>query len=185
MTTDDPSSRRDDPARTSPPSSDARTPPSSAPAPGAGPAAGPVPARDPATAGPATPSPTTPSPTTTNPATTRAAAAWLATAAALVVLALLIVLILQNQETVEVHYLGLAGSLPLGTALLIAAVAGGAIVLIVGVVRLTQLRVQARRARRREKQSPTRVAPGSVDGSTPSARTTRRERIGRDDPPGP
>lgn len=185
MTTDDPSSRRDDPARTSPPSSDARTPPSSAPAPGAGPAAGPVPARDPATAGPATPSPTTPSPTTTNPATTRAAAAWLATAAALVVLALLIVLILQNQETVEVHYLGLAGSLPLGTALLIAAVAGGAIVLIVGVVRLTQLRVQARRARRREKQSPTRVAPGTVDGSTPSARTTRRERIGRDDPPGP
>ena len=85
-----------------------------------------------------------------SPATTRAAAAWLATAAALVVLALLIVLILQNQEMVEVHYLGLSGSLPLGTALLIAAVAGGVIVMIVGVVRLTQLRVTARRARRRQ-----------------------------------
>ncbi len=175
MTTDDPSSRRDDPARTSPPSSDARTPPSFAPAPGEGSAAGPVPERDPATT----------SPTTTNPATTRAAAAWLATAAALVVLALLIVLILQNQETVEVHYLGLTGSLPLGTALLIAAVAGGAIVLIVGVVRLTQLRVQARRARRREKQSTKRSTPTTGDGSTPSARTTRREQSGHDDPPGP
>ncbi len=88
-------------------------------------------------------------------ATTRAAAAWLATAAALVVLALLIILILQNQKTVEVHYLGLAGSLPLGTALLIAAVAGGVIVMIVGVVRLTQLRVNARRVRRREAATTT------------------------------
>ena len=83
--------------------------------------------------------------------TTRAAAAWLATAVSLVILVLLIILILENQETVEVHYLGLQGSLPLGTALLIAAVAGGAIVTIVGVVRLTQLRVMARRARRRER----------------------------------
>jgi uncharacterized integral membrane protein len=93
-----------------------------------------------------------------SPATTRAAAAWLATAAALVVLALLIVLILQNQAMVEVHYLGLAGSLPLGTALLIAAVAGGVIVMIVGVVRLTQLRVNARRARRRQAGAAARRA---------------------------
>ncbi|WP_372594759.1 lipopolysaccharide assembly protein LapA domain-containing protein [Actinotalea sp.] len=82
--------------------------------------------------------------------TTRAAAAWFATAVSLVILVLLIILILENQETVEVRYLGLQGSLPLGTALLIAAVAGGAIVTIVGVVRLTQLRIMARRARRRE-----------------------------------
>ena len=107
-----------------------------------------------------------------NPATTRAAAAWLATAAALVVLALLIVLILQNQEMVEVHYLGLSGSLPLGTALLIAAVAGGVIVMIVGVVRLTQLRVTARRARRRQAgaagaaAAPGPRAPGGP-GTTP------------------
>lgn len=82
--------------------------------------------------------------------TTRAAAAWLATAVSLVILVLLIILILENQQTVRVTYLGLQGSLPLGTALLIAAVAGGAIVTIVGVVRLTQLRIMARRARRRE-----------------------------------
>jgi len=172
MTTDDPSHRSDDPrsrpdepVRTPQPSSTPRTAPPVATAPGAEPAAHPV--------------------TERSLATTRAAAAWLATAAALVVLALLIVLILQNQETVEVHYLGLAGSLPLGTALLIAAVAGGAIVLIVGVVRLTQLRVQARRARRRETESAKRTAPTTVDGSTPSTRTTRREQGGRNDAPGP
>jgi uncharacterized integral membrane protein len=85
-------------------------------------------------------------------ATTRAAAAWFATAVALILLMLLIILILQNQDVVKLHYLGLTGSLPLGTALFIAAVAGAAVVAIVGVVRLTQLRVTAHRARRLEVQ---------------------------------
>jgi uncharacterized integral membrane protein len=67
---------------------------------------------------------------------------------ALVLLVLLIILILQNQDVVKLHYLGFTGSLSLGTALFIAAVAGAAVVAIVGVVRLTQLRVTARRARR-------------------------------------
>ena len=77
--------------------------------------------------------------------TTRAAVAWFATSAAVVLLVLLIVLILQNQAMVTVHYLGLTGSLQLGTALLIAAVVGGSLVTIVGVVRITQLRLRARR----------------------------------------
>jgi len=93
-----------------------------------------------------------PTPSPNALATTRAAAAWLATAVALVLLVLLIILILQNQEVVKLHYLGLTGSLPLGMALFIAAVAGAAVVAIVGVVRLTQLRVTARRARRRQVQ---------------------------------
>jgi uncharacterized integral membrane protein len=83
-------------------------------------------------------------------ATTRAATAWLATAVALIVLVLLIILILQNQKVVQVSYLGFTGSIPLGTALLIAAVAGAAVVTIVGVVRLTQLRFTTRRRRRRD-----------------------------------
>ena len=90
----------------------------------------------------------TPAPSTL--ATTRAAAAWFATAVALILLVLLIVLILQNQNVVKLHYLGFTGSLPLGTALFIAAVAGAGVVAIVGVVRLTQLRVSAHRARRLE-----------------------------------
>ena len=82
--------------------------------------------------------------------TTRAATAWFATAAALVLLVLLIVLILQNQAMVKVHYLGFTGSLQMGTALLISAVAGGSVVTTVGIVRITQLRLTARRARRLE-----------------------------------
>jgi uncharacterized integral membrane protein len=83
----------------------------------------------------------------------RAAAAWFATAVALILLVLLIIiLILQNQDVVTLHCLGLNRSLPLGTALFIAAVAGAGVVAIVGVVRLTQLRVTAHRARRLQVQ---------------------------------
>ena len=99
------------------------------------------------------------------PVTTRAAAAWFATAVALVLLVLLIILILQNQNVVEVHYLGLTGSIPLGTALLIAAVVGAAVVAIVGVIRLTQLRYTARRARRHETEP---------ESKGPDQRRTRR-----------
>ena len=97
---------------------------------------------------PTKPEAAVPPPTTRE--TTRADGAWFATIAALVLLVLLIILILQNQNDVTVHYLGYSGSIPLGTALLIAAVAGAAVVAIVGVVRLTQLRVKWRRARRLE-----------------------------------
>ena len=80
---------------------------------------------------------------------TRVGAAWVATAAALLLLVMLIVFILQNTTRVEVHYLGLVGSLPLGVALLIAAVGGGVVVAIAGVARVTQLRMNARRTRQR------------------------------------
>lgn len=83
-----------------------------------------------------------------SPRLTRASAAWVATAAALVLLVLLIVFILQNSTRVQVHYLGFSGSLSLGMALLIAAVAGGVVVAIAAVARVTQLRVNARRTRR-------------------------------------
>jgi uncharacterized integral membrane protein len=80
---------------------------------------------------------------------TRASAAWVATAAALLLLVLLIVFMLQNPLLVPVHYLGLSGSVPLGLALLIAAVGGGVLVAIVGGARVAQLRVRMRRPGRR------------------------------------
>ena len=98
--------------------------------------------------GPLPKSPSAAAPSPRDSVTTRAAVAWFATAAALVLLVLLIVLILQNQNTVTVHYLGFTGSLQMGTALLIAAVAGGSLVTIVGIIRITQLRLTARRTRR-------------------------------------
>lgn len=84
------------------------------------------------------------------PRFTRASAAWVGTAAALLLLILLIVFMLQNTRPVQVHFFGLAGSLPLGMALLIAAVGGGVVVAIAGVARVTQLRMNARQTRRHD-----------------------------------
>ncbi|HSE46146.1 MAG TPA: lipopolysaccharide assembly protein LapA domain-containing protein [Gemmatimonadales bacterium] len=72
----------------------------------------------------------------------------MATGAALLLLILLIVFMLQNSTKVEVHFLGWTGTIPLGMALLIAAVGGGVVVAIAGVARVTQLRLHARRTRR-------------------------------------
>ncbi|HSK28073.1 MAG TPA: lipopolysaccharide assembly protein LapA domain-containing protein [Jiangellales bacterium] len=94
--------------------------------------------------------PTTAMPPARKPRLTRAGAAWVATAAALLLLTMLIVFILQNPTSVEVHYLGFTGTLPLGMALFIAAVAGGLLVGVAGVTRVTQLRMNARRVRRHE-----------------------------------
>lgn len=82
------------------------------------------------------------------PRLTRASAVWVATGAALLLLILLIVFMLQNSTKVEVRFLGLTGTIPLGMALLIAAVGGGVVVAIAGVARVTQLRRSARRTRR-------------------------------------
>ena len=83
------------------------------------------------------------------PGVTRASATWAATGVALLLLILLIVFILQNSTKVEVHFLGLSGTISLGMALLIAAVGGGVVVAIAGVARITQLRMNARRTRQR------------------------------------
>lgn len=72
----------------------------------------------------------------------------MATGAALLLLVLLIVFILQNSTKVEVQFLGLTGTIPLGMALLIAAVGGGVLVAIAGIARVAQLRMNARRIRR-------------------------------------
>ena len=81
------------------------------------------------------------------PRVTRTSAAWVATGVALVLLILLIVFILQNSTKVDVQFLGMSGAIPLGMALLIAAVGGGVVVAIAGVARITQLRMSARRTR--------------------------------------
>lgn len=83
------------------------------------------------------------------PHVTRVSAAWAFVAVALVLLVLLIIFILQNPARVQVQFLGLSASLSLGMAMLISAVAGGLVVTVVGVARLTQLRINARRARKK------------------------------------
>lgn len=76
---------------------------------------------------------------------TRTSATWVAVGAALLLLILLIIFMLQNSTKVEVQFFGAVGTIPLGLALLIAAVAGGVVVAIAGAARITQLRHSVRR----------------------------------------
>ncbi|MGO4453835.1 lipopolysaccharide assembly protein LapA domain-containing protein [Arthrobacter sp. RAF14] len=79
---------------------------------------------------------------------TRAGTVWVAVVVALILLVLLIIFILTNQVPVNIMFLGLESSLPLGVALLMAAVAGGLLVAAAGVARILQLRLKARRVRK-------------------------------------
>jgi len=65
-----------------------------------------------------------------------------------VVLLLLLIFILENGRRVDVAYFGAHGHLPLGVALLLAAVLGILMVVIPGTARIVQLRLTARRHRR-------------------------------------
>lgn len=59
--------------------------------------------------------------------------------AALVMIAL-IVFMLQNTQTVMITFLGMQGSVPLSLALLIAGVGVGLVALVIGTIRIGQLR---------------------------------------------
>lgn len=98
---------------------------------------------------------------------------WIFTIAALLLLVLLIVFILQNQDAVLVRYFGLEGQLPLGVALLIAAVAGGLLVAASGVARVTALRIKARREAKRQAGRPTSAAVHGEAAEAPAPEPRR------------
>ena len=79
---------------------------------------------------------------------TRLSGTWTAVTGFGIVLLLLLIFIVQNQNTVEVSYFGAHGHLPLGAALLLAAVAGILLVALAGSARIMQLRATARKHRR-------------------------------------
>jgi putative membrane protein len=78
---------------------------------------------------------------------TRMGAAWVGICTATGVLIMLIVFMVQNTRPVEVSFLWLHGSLPLALALLIATVGGILAAVVLGTVRITQLRRLARARR--------------------------------------
>lgn len=84
---------------------------------------------------------------------TRVSGAWTALVVGIAALVVILVFILQNLQTVEVHFLFLQGHLPLAVALLFAMVLGAVVVLTFGAFRILQLRLVARQARRRDKQA--------------------------------
>lgn len=114
------------------PSYDDRTPP-------------PDPTLDPTTAPAHGDEPRTPPGRTHVPERTRTGGLWVAVGAATVVLLLLLIFILQNGSRVQINLFGANPDLPLGVALLLAAVLGALLVVLVGAARVVQLRHTARR----------------------------------------
>jgi uncharacterized integral membrane protein len=90
---------------------------------------------------------------------TRVGGIWVAAAVFAVALLLLLIFILQNGQRVSVGYFAAHGHLPLGVALLLAAVLGVLLVVIPGTARIIQLRITARRRRRRDTRAAARSAP--------------------------
>ena len=76
---------------------------------------------------------------------TRAAALWSALIVGFLVLIVLLIFIAQNTDSGTFHFLGWNWSLPLGVALLAAAVLGGLVTTLAGVVRIVQLRRAAKK----------------------------------------
>ena len=82
--------------------------------------------------------------TPATPARTRVSAAWLGACVGALVLVVLVVFMLQNTTPVEVAFLGMAGTAPLALVLLIAGLGVGAIALVIGSLRIGQLRRRIR-----------------------------------------
>ena len=80
---------------------------------------------------------------------TRAAALWSALILGFLILIVLLIFIAQNTESAQFQFLGWQWSLPLGVAILLAAVCGGLLTVAVGTVRMYQLRRAAKRSLKR------------------------------------
>ena len=86
---------------------------------------------------------------------TRISGLWFAVAFFAVLLLFLLIFILQNEQKVDISFLGAHGHLPLGVALLLAAVGGVLLAIAAGVARMAQLRSVARKHRRVDAQRQT------------------------------
>lgn len=103
----------------------------------------------PATPGTATPGSGTPSRAPVR--RSRSGGLWVGLILSALVLLFLLVFILQNGAPVQISFFALEGTLPVGVALLLAAIAGILLVAIPGTVRILQLRRAARRKARPER----------------------------------
>ena len=99
---------------------------------------------------------------------TRMGGLWVAAALSAVVLLLLLIFIVENGQRVSISYFGARGRLPLGVALLLAAVLGVLLVVIPGTGRIIQLRMTARRHRRLD-ATTTAAPPVPAPGPSPSS----------------
>jgi uncharacterized integral membrane protein len=93
---------------------------------------------------------------------------WVAAALSALVLLLLLIFILENGQRVSISFFGAHGHLPLGVALLLAAVLGVLLVVIPGTGRIIQLRITARRHRRLDAKAAA-VQPAPATGPESSS----------------
>ncbi|CAM4363773.1 putative integral membrane protein [Mycobacterium basiliense] len=77
---------------------------------------------------------------------TRAAALWSSLIAGFLILIILLIFIAQNTESTAFAFFGWHWSLPLGVAILLAAVGGGLLTVAVGTARILQLRREAKKS---------------------------------------
>ncbi len=101
---------------------------------------------------------------------------WVAAVTFALVLLLLMIFVLQNGQSVQVSFLGAHGSLPMGVALLLAAIFGVLLVALPGSARIMQLRIRGRRRQpavveTRDKQLDSSEAPPSVPSVSAPRRT--------------
>jgi lipopolysaccharide assembly protein A len=94
---------------------------------------------------------------------TRISGLWFAVAFFAVVLLFLLIFILQNGKAIDISYLGMHGHLPLGVALLLAAVCGVLLTILAAAARIGQLRTVARRHRRTDAQRSAAVTSAPPD----------------------
>jgi uncharacterized integral membrane protein len=108
----------------------------------------------PGTAAPANPARAHPAPVHHAVRRTRIGGIWVAAALFAVVLLLPLIFTLENSHSVSIGYFGAHGLLPLGVALLLAAVLGVLLAVIPGTARIIQLGITARRHRRHDTKPP-------------------------------
>jgi uncharacterized integral membrane protein len=85
---------------------------------------------------------------------TRLGGLWIVLTSGAIILLLLLIFILENGQRVDIAFFGAHGQLPLGVALLLAAVFGNLLVLIPVAGRIIQLRRAAHRRARRAPNVP-------------------------------
>jgi len=83
---------------------------------------------------------------------TRLSGLWVALGCFAIILIFLLIFILQNNHAVDISYLGAHGHLPLGVAMLFAAIVGIGLAALAGTARILQLRATVRRNRRIDQQ---------------------------------
>jgi uncharacterized integral membrane protein len=71
---------------------------------------------------------------------TRASGTWVAALVTVITLVLVLIFVMQNLALTSVYFLGISGTLPLGVAMLFAALAGALLIALAGTARIVQLR---------------------------------------------